>query len=105
MAEDRKPNDLAEIFDLDRTQLIARMTGNFENCLRDIQTAQDDLKQLVASCKEAQVSPREIEAMKTIARLRLKDQGGAAREKLAALKLVGKAAGYDLFDWADATGE
>ena len=101
MNDEQKRNDLAEIFDLDRSQAIARMTANFENSMRDIQTAQDDLKELVASCKEAGLSPLEIGAMKQIATLRLKDQGGVAREKLAALKRVGKAAGYDLFDWAD----
>jgi hypothetical protein len=95
-------NDLSDIFDLDRTQLISRMTANFESCMRDIQTAQDDLKELVASCKEAQLSPLEIGAMKRIASLRMKDQAGAAREKLEALSRVGKAVGLDLFDWADA---
>ena len=105
MAEGRKPNDLSEIFNLDRSQAIARMTGNFENCLRDIQTAQDDLKELVASCKEAGIGPHEIAAMRRIARLRLKDQGVVAREQLAALNRVGKAVGYDLFDFADAAGQ
>lgn len=95
-------NDLSWIFDVDRSRAIARMTANFENCLRDIQEAQDDLKELVASCREAQISPLEIAAMKQIATLRLKDQTGAAREKLQALSRVGKACGLDLFTWADA---
>jgi hypothetical protein len=100
MTDEPKPNDLSQIFDVDRSQLVARMTSNFENCLRDIATAQDDLKELVASCREAGIGPNEIAAMKMVARVRMKDQAGAAREKLEALDRVGKAAGLDLFDWA-----
>ncbi len=40
--------------------------------------------------------------MKTIAKLRLQDKKGAAQEKLEALDRVGKAVGFDLFDWAAA---
>lgn len=100
-----QPNELSEIFDLDRRQLITRLTANIETCLRDIQTAQDDLKEIIASAREAQVSAREIAAMKQVAKLRMKDQVDEARGKLAALQRVGDAVGVDLFNWMDAEAE
>jgi uncharacterized protein (UPF0335 family) len=96
-----KPEDLNEIFDLDRKKLTGKMVDNIEQCMRDVQTAQDDLKEVIASCREAHFSPNDIAAMKTIARLRMKDQGADAREKLAALERIAEAVGFNLFDWAD----
>lgn len=100
-SEPRPDKDLAEIFDLTREKLVGQMVDNMEQCMRDIQTAQDDLKEIVAGAREAAFSARDVTAMKTIARLRMKDQGGAAREKLEALQRVSHAVGFNLFDWAD----
>jgi len=36
---------------------------------------------------------------KKIAKLRLDDKKGAAQEQLEALERIGKAVGFDLFDW------
>lgn len=100
-AEPKRDKDLAEIFDLDRKRAVRTLVDNMEQSLRDIQTAQDDLKELVSSAREAAFSARDIAAMKTIARLRLKDEAGAAREKLEALERISEAVGFNLFDWAD----
>lgn len=101
MTNDEKPTaDLNKLFDLDRKQLTRQMVDNIEQCMRDVQSAQEDLRQIIAGGKEAGFSPRDLSAMKTIARLRLKDEGGVAREKLEALERIGQAVGFDLFDWA-----
>ena len=105
MPATEKPNDLSEIFDLDRKQLITRLTANIETCMRDIQSAQDDLKEIIASAREAQVSAREIAAMKQVAKLRMKDQLDEARGKLEALQRVSDAVGVDLFSWMDAEAQ
>ena len=98
-------NELAEIFDLDRKDLYARMVSQIEQCLRDIDSAREDLKQIMASCKEAQISRSEIAAMRKIAQLRLNDQIGRAREELAALQRVGNACGLALFEWAESSDD
>lgn len=96
--------DFEKMFDLNRSTLIKSFVGEMENRLRDIQTAQDDLKAIVASALRQEFTKREVVAMKTIAKLRLKDEKGAAQEKLEALERVGKAVGFDLFDFATARG-
>jgi hypothetical protein len=58
------------------------------------------LKAIVESAKEQEFGPREIKAMRTIAKLRLKDKKVEAREELAALERISKAADFDLFDFA-----
>lgn len=94
--------DFAKMFDLDRTTLTKSMVNDMERCLRDAATARDKLKEVLASAKEAEFSPRDIEAMKKIAKLRLDDKKARAQEQLEALDRVGKAVGFDLFDWAAA---
>lgn len=98
MAENK--DDIAQIFDLDRKQATRKLVENMEQCMRDIENAQEDLRQVVASAKEAEFSVREVAAMKTVAKLRIKDQLGAAREKMGALERVSEAVGCPLFDWA-----
>ncbi len=90
-----------EALDLNRTTATKSFVDRLEECMRQQQTAADDLKEVVADAKEAEFSVRDIEAMKKIAKLRLKDQLGRAREQLDALERVGKAVGFDLFDWSD----
>lgn len=99
--DDTPEKDLGEIFDLDRKGLTAQLVTNMEQCLRDAQSAREDLKQVIASAKEAQFSRKDIAAMRKIANLRMKDQLTEAREQLAALERVGQAVGFDLFRWAD----
>lgn len=96
---DEPKRDFAKMLDLNRSTLIRTMVDQMEQALRDIDGAQEDLKQLVAAAKQHEFSPRDVAAMKQIAKLRLKDQGGAAKEKLEALERIGKAVGFDLFDW------
>lgn len=94
--------DFAKMFDLDRTTLTKSMVDRMERCLRDAESARDDLKEVVAECNNAEFGKRDIEAMKKIAKLRLQDKKGAAQEQLEALERIGKAVGFDLFDWASA---
>ena len=103
MADEQEPTrDLGKIFDLNRTTLTKNMVTEMENAYRQIQSAQDDLKAIAASCKEAEFGPRDIKAMKRSAKLRLDDKKGAAQEELAALEKIGKAVGFDLFSWGAA---
>jgi uncharacterized protein (UPF0335 family) len=91
--------DFTKMFDLDRTTVIKNMVDRMEQCLRDAEAARDDLKEIMADCKEREFGKRDIEAMKKIAKLRLDDKKGAAQEQLEALERIGKAVGFDLFDW------
>ncbi len=96
------PRDFAKIFDLDRSTLTKSMVQRMEECMRQAKVAADDLKAVVAECVEREFSPRDIAAMKKLAKLRLEDKGGVAREQLEAMQRIGAAIGFDLFDWADA---
>ena len=89
--------DWTKKLDLNRTAITADFVARMEACMRQQQTAADDLKEVVAQANEAEFSKRDIEAMKKIARLRLKDQIGRAREQLDALRRIGDAVQIDLF--------
>lgn len=93
--------DWSATLDLDRRTITRSFVDRMEECMRAAEAAADDLKELVAQAKEAEFGPRDIQAMKKIAKMRLKDQRGAAREQLEALNRIGKAVAFDLFDWAD----
>ena len=97
---DDPKRDWTKTLDLNRTTLTKGMVDRMEQCLRDQEAARDDLKQVIVNCKEAEFTMRDIEAMKKIARLRLKDQKSRAQEQLEALERVGKAVEFDLFDWS-----
>src|SRR3546814_12099171 len=96
MFEEGKPasetpkRDLNEVFDLDRKKLTRKIVDQMEQAMRDIDAAREDLKAIIASAKEAAFSPRDVEAMKKIAKLRKDDKGGAAKEPLKALKRIGE---------------
>jgi uncharacterized protein (UPF0335 family) len=94
--------DFSKMFDLDRSTLINSMVDRMEECMRQQQAAADDLKQVVADCKEKEIGEHDITAMKKIAKMRLKDQLATAREQVSALERVGKLVGFDLFSFADA---
>lgn len=99
--EDEPPRrDFERMFDLNRSSVIKGFVDEMEGRMRDIETAQGDLKAIVESAKEQEFNPNEIKAMKKIAKLRLKDQRGEASQELAALERVGKAVGFDVFDWS-----
>ncbi|MDE2097108.1 MAG: DUF2312 domain-containing protein [Patescibacteria group bacterium] len=95
--------DFAKMFDLDRSTMIKNMVDRMEECMRQQQAASDDLKEVVSECREREFGPRDIAAMKRIAKMRLKDQLGDAREQLEALQRIGNAVGIDLFEWASVT--
>ena len=85
--------------DLNRTTITTDFVNRMESCMRDAETAAADLKEVVAQAAEQEFTKRDIEAMKKIARLRLKDQIGRAREQLDALRRIGAAVQCDLFDF------
>lgn len=91
--------DLNKIFDLDRKDLTRKMVDRFEEVLRARDAASADLKLLSEECVEAQFKPRDIQAMKKHAQLRIKDKALAAREQLESMDRIGKIIGQDLFDF------
>ncbi len=93
--------DWSKTLDLDRKTITRNFVNRIEECMRAAEAASNDLKGVLAEAKEAEFGPRDIGAMKKIAKLRLTDKGGDAREQLEALSRIGKAVAFDLFDWAD----
>ena len=91
--------DWSKKLDLNRTTITTDFVNRMESCMRDAETAAADLKEVVAQAAEQEFTKRDIEAMKKIARLRLKDQIGRAREQLDALRRIGAAVQCDLFDF------
>lgn len=73
--------DWTKKLDLNRTTVTTNFVARMEECMRAQQTASDDLKEVVAQAAEQEFSKRDIEAMKKIARLRLKDQIGRRASK------------------------
>ena len=96
--------DLHEIFDLDRKKVVRSYVDRMEQCMREADAARDELKEIIAEAKENHFGPRDVEAMKKIAKLRKDDKGGAAKEQLEALERIGGIVGFDLFDWAAGRG-
>lgn len=105
IGDDNGPTrDWTATLDLNRTKLTRDMVDRFEDAMQRQQIAAEDIKVIALAAMEAEFSKRDIGAMKTIAKMRLKDQKGAAQEKLEALERIGKAVGYNLFDWSAARG-
>lgn len=99
--KEQPERDLDAVFDISRKKLTKNMVDRMEQAMREADAARDDLKAIVAECREANFGPRDIEAMKKIAKLRKDDKGGAAKEQLAALDKIGGIVGFNLFDWAE----
>lgn len=93
------PRDFEQMLDLNRTQLTRDLVSQFEEAMRRQKVAGDDIKEIAATAHEQEFGPRDIAAMKQIAKLRLTDKGGEAKEKLAALERIGKLVQFDLFDF------
>lgn len=101
--EHQPTRDFEKMLDLDRTTLTKSMVDRMEQCLRAATAAREDLKEIIAECRDDhEFGPRDIMAMKRIAKLRLDDKGSEAKEQLEALQRIGRAVGFDLFDWANA---
>ena len=90
--------DFGRMLDLDRTTAISDFVERFENCMRDQQAAADDIKEIAAEAKKREFGPDDITAMKTVAKLRLKDETTKARDRLRALHRISSAVQLDLFD-------
>jgi uncharacterized protein (UPF0335 family) len=91
--------DFNKMFDLNRSTATKDFVTRMEECMRQQQVAADDLKQVVADATEAEFGPKDIRAMKRIAKWRLRDQLASAKEELEALERIGRAVQFDLFDW------
>lgn len=88
-----------KMFDLDRSTAVKNLVTRMEECMRQQQVASDDLKEICAEATEAEFGPKDIRAMKRIAKWRLKDQLASAKEELEALERIGRAVQFDLFDF------
>ena len=75
--------------------------------MREVETAQAALKEIAEAAVRQEFPPRDVAAMKKIARLRLKDQIGrsslrpvaAAQLEFEAIGRIGKAADFDVLDF------
>lgn len=96
-AEAPKMRDWSATLDLDRATAIKTFVERMEECMRAAIVAREDLKEVQTDAIEAEFSKRDVEAMKKVASLRIKDQVGRAREQLEALERIGRAMQMDLF--------
>lgn len=102
--ENEPKRDWTKTLDLNRTQLTKDMVDRFLDAMQRQQIAAEDIKIIAVAALEQEFSKRDIGAMKAIAKLRLNDKKSEAQEKLEALERIGKAVGFDLFDWSTARG-
>ena len=91
--------DFERMLDLDRSTLIRDFVDEMEGRMREIESTQAALKDIVAAAARQEFPPRDVAAMKKIARLRLKGQKAAAQQELEALGRIGKAADFDVLDF------
>jgi hypothetical protein len=94
------PRDFERMLDLNRSTLIRDFVDEMEARMREVETARVGLKDIVEAAKNQEFTPAEANAMKKIAKLRLKDKKAEAQGELEALDRIGKAADYDVFDWS-----
>ena len=81
--------------------LIQSFVDRIERAMIEEKHASDDLKAIVEECKEHGISKEDILSMKTVAKLRMKDQAAKAREKLESLERISRAVKFDLFSWSE----
>jgi hypothetical protein len=85
----------------DRSALIAQIVQQFEQIETDKLSTRQDERAVTVSCMEAELSKAEVVAIKRLAKLRVIGKLDAERERIDAMRQVGKAVGVDLFTWAD----
>ena len=90
--------DFERMLDLGRSTLIRDFVDEMEARLREIDTAQVALKEIVEAAKRQEFTPSEAVAMKKIARLRMKDKKAQAQQELEALERVGIAVDFNVMD-------
>jgi len=98
---DDPPRDFERMLDLNRSTLIRDLVDEMEVRVREIDTAQVALKEIVEAAKRQEFTPSEAAAMKKIARLRVKDKKAEATQDLEALERIGQAVDFNVFDWKD----
>ena len=86
---DEPSRDFERMLDLDRSTLIRDFIDEMEGRMREVETAQAALKEIAEAVARQEFPPRDVAAMKKIARLRLKDQKAAAQQELEALGRIG----------------
>lgn len=99
MTDDKPTGEFDKMLDLNRSVATREMVSRMEECMRQQKVAADDLKQVVADATEAEFGPKDIAAMKKIAKLRLNDKLAMAKEELEALERIGRICQFDMFDW------
>lgn len=87
---------------MNRTQLTRDMVDRYLDAMQRQQIAAEDVRIITASALDQEFNKRDIGAMKAIAKLKMNDKKAEAQEKLEALERIGKAVGFDLFDWGAA---
>ena len=92
--------DFERMLDLNRSSLIRDLVGEMEARLREVESAQVAVKDVVEAAKRQEFTAKEAAMMKKIARLRLKDKGAEAAQELETLARMAKATGFPLFTWA-----
>lgn len=101
--DDSAPHrDFEAMLDLDRSTLTRNFVDRIEALLRAQEEARNDLKDVLDEALHAEFRKHDIAAMKKIAKLRLQDKVGDAREQLAALERISEIVGMPLFDWSAA---
>ena len=96
---DDPPRDFERMLDLDRSTLIRDFIDEMEGRMREVENAQAALKDIAEAAARQEFPPRDVAAMKKIARLRLKDQKAAAQLEFEAIDRIGKAADFDVLDF------
>ncbi len=96
---DEPKRDWTKTLDLNRTTLTRDMVERYIDAMQRQQVAAEDIKIITASAKEAEYKPKEIAAMKDVAKLRMSGKEADAKEKLEALERIAAAVGMDLFSW------
>ena len=105
LGDDGEPKvDFAKMMDLNRTTLTRDMVERYIDAMQRQQVAAEDIKIITAAAKEAEYKPKEITAMKNVAKLRMTGKEADAKENLEALERVAAAVGMDLFGWASVRG-
>jgi uncharacterized protein (UPF0335 family) len=100
MSDEQEPKrDFSKMLDLNRATITKEYVDQYEVAFQQQVSAASDIRQITDDAKEAEFGPREIKAMKRIAKLRLQDKLADAKEDLEALERVGRLVQFDLFDF------
>lgn len=86
--------------DTNEVTVLKDYVNRYEAIFRQQDAAATDLAELTEEIKDAEFSPKDVAAMKKIAKLSINGKVQKAKDELAALDRVASAVGMDLFDFA-----